>query len=639
MHPKWRLIILNADTASSLSLDNQIIEEYNKTNSIALTAETCGCAKVTVRKVLITAGLWSSKTSRLVADLWEHGCSVKEIADQLCITEKAVNTYLPYTRGHYGERRSSDALKSSCYRERMNTAAGNMLCKSDAEMFAGDSAPDSNENNILTCENPAGQSVISNREGSIGTMNEAYQKPDSNSFEAHREERQRLLEQIALNKPFTDDNSWLAISGADSTPRVYHLRLELGASGYVGFGQFKDLESDLGKEESAHLFRLAKAETGITRDILVPSDMNLHALHYAIQQAFGWQNSHLHSFQLMEDDFNRLTAGRVGGYMDLCGILFRWSSEDTDDLCWDDDYAPEQSVKTWLRKKYSRPFRDFSVWDTRFIGKRYAQKFTADHPEITRDMRVMLQNIDFCCDLTENLLISDIFTERPCGAWSLPELQLWKNCTLTEAARRDALFSLQQALKREDYDLGSNLAWARIEDSFAANFSELTKWRTSQKIIEQRLWWDKSDGTTKNREYIRQETGMDAEDAYRYGEEQIRELTVACWPLFVSYSVHPQPFVNELLYNYDFGDDWKVKITLINSYPSGSEYEEIAKKGRPVCIDVDGLNLVDDVGGTSGYYRFLQAINGDDPIEKRENLEWARGLGWTGRRKKPENIL
>lgn len=30
----------------------------------------------------------------------------------------------------------------------------------------------------------------------------------------------------------------------------------------------------------------------ITRDILIPSDMPLHNLHYAIQKLFGWQNSH-----------------------------------------------------------------------------------------------------------------------------------------------------------------------------------------------------------------------------------------------------------------------------------------------------------------------------------------------------------
>ena len=39
----------------------------------------------------------------------------------------------------------------------------------------------------------------------------------------------------------------------------------------------------------------------ITRDILIPSDMPLHNLHYTIQRLFGWQNSHLRSFYLPEE--------------------------------------------------------------------------------------------------------------------------------------------------------------------------------------------------------------------------------------------------------------------------------------------------------------------------------------------------
>ena len=39
---------------------------------------------------------------------------------------------------------------------------------------------------------------------------------------------------------------------------------------------------------------------------------------------------------------------------------------------------------------------------------------------------------------------------------------------------------------------------------------------------------------------------------------------------------------------------------------------------------------------------FLEEINSNDPDdeEERENTKvWARGMGWTGRKKKPESIL
>ena len=52
-----------------------------------------------VRKILITAGAWSSPTSRKVADLQAAGKSLDEIAAALGITRNAVLSYTPYDRG------------------------------------------------------------------------------------------------------------------------------------------------------------------------------------------------------------------------------------------------------------------------------------------------------------------------------------------------------------------------------------------------------------------------------------------------------------------------------------------------------------------------------------------------------------
>ena len=75
----------------------------------------------------------------------------------------------------------------------------------------------------------------------------------------------------------------------------------------------------------------------ITRDILIPSDMPLHNLHYAIQKLFGWQNSHLRSFYLPERVYSELTDDTVRGWSDLVGILFQ-PPEAEKDVFWDDDY-------------------------------------------------------------------------------------------------------------------------------------------------------------------------------------------------------------------------------------------------------------------------------------------------------------
>ena len=114
----------------------------------------------------------------------------------------------------------------------------------------------------------------------------------------------------------------------------------------------------------------------ITRDILIPSDMPLHNLHYAIQRLFGWQNSHLRSFNLPKQIYDKLTGGTVKGWSDLVGILFQPPSEAERDIFWDDDYK-SGSIKVWLRKKYTGPYI--------YGGK-------MEHPEVARqDIEELLE--------------------------------------------------------------------------------------------------------------------------------------------------------------------------------------------------------------------------------------------------------
>jgi len=119
-----------------------------------------------------------------------------------------------------------------------------------------------------------------------------------------------------------------------------------------------ELKNDhLNDAEKAILRKYGESSTGdsISRNILIPSDMPLHNLHYAIQRLFGWQNSHLRRFVLPEEIYNRLTGGTVKGWADLVGILFQPPGECEHDVFWDDDYQ-SGSIKTWLKKKYTGPY-------------------------------------------------------------------------------------------------------------------------------------------------------------------------------------------------------------------------------------------------------------------------------------------
>lgn len=78
------------------------------------------------------------------------------------------------------------------------------------------------------------------------------------------------------------------------------------------------------------------------------------------------------------------------------------------------------------------------------------------------------------------------------------------------------------------------------------------------------------------------------------------------------------PVCDNLYYNYDFGDNWMVKITassgagdlLESGRLTQEELDEAIKiltdKYTPVCIAQDEYPVLDDVGDMSGYIEFLK---------------------------------
>ena len=111
------------------------------------------------------------------------------------------------------------------------------------------------------------------------------------------------------------------------------------------------------EKEKELLKKHGHMKNSISRDILVPSDITLHALHYVIQRAFGWQNGHLHNFSLPDHVFEELTDNRFSAWAELAGVYFRFPTENFEDIYWDDDYEENQSFKSWLKKKYTGPYQ------------------------------------------------------------------------------------------------------------------------------------------------------------------------------------------------------------------------------------------------------------------------------------------
>lgn len=103
----------------------------------------------------------------------------------------------------------------------------------------------------------------------------------------------------------------------------------------------------------------------ISREFLVPDDIQLWAIHYVLTTAFGFLNEHLHAFRLTDDDMKRLTGNKAEGWYYLVGKLFRtpvmYGHEE--DPFWCDDYR-SGSFRAWRRKKYTGPYVYRGTCDT-----------------------------------------------------------------------------------------------------------------------------------------------------------------------------------------------------------------------------------------------------------------------------------
>ena len=559
-------------------LYQRVIDSYQELGSIIAVRMRLHISEVKIRRVLITEGLWSSKTSRQIRSLSDKGMTVQEIAETLNTTQKAVEAYMPYRRGSYvdGEQ-SAAASRCESYRRRMKSAAGNQVFHSKPRM-----------------------------------------------------DPERLYGEIM-----------------EKRPNIMRLRLELIIDG---------------QEELSVLQAYGKAKTGIVREVFVPANTTLHALHYMIQRAFGWQNSHLHHFEFpkaVQDTLLRSVATPGQSdilYLDwekLCGLYYRFPDYDDKDVCWDDDYEPNESVRSWLRKKYTGPYKYEGFSEHYLECKNSSGLFRHKNqmiriPPTFEEYQTALQSgqkaIDRiksldavtyyeasrCFDagmneLLERLPLIDLIypkTIEPPDIWSKEVPDLCRKAMKASCTATDSLHELQYAL-------------ICASDLYEKN--EQTGWRAYEQAYK---------------EYKRFVSQFDAKTI---------------------------PVSDSLVYLYDYGDGWQVDITCEEVYytkdvfdhpdeygyvivPITKEhymestegynqnnqpvFDEIRKQialvvttYRPLCIFADGLNVMDDVGGIPGFCSFLASIHEGSQSDKEGQLARARGQGWTGRKIPPERML
>ena len=543
-------------------LYQKIIDDYKVTGSVKRTAENLGTTLVRAQRVLITEGLWSSQASEAVWELRKEGLDVKAIADKLCVTEKTVQAYLPYTKGYYSKMvKSDDARRSEEYRGRKQNAMKSRV------------------------------HYVENGE----KMKEVI----------HYTDLRDGLRPIDLPEKHVC-----------KAPSVFLLHLEL-------------VTGHMDEEERDILRKYGKALQGISRDILVRSDMTFHALHYAIQRAFGWENSHLHKFSFTTETFNLLTDGTPAEDSDMvpwfelydgslmkwaerCGTYFRFPTEDLDDLYWDDNYNGEVSIKSWLRRKYTRNYYYGGSSEHFVNARREALRFAEENRDrISNGITIGQAGEDMIFEHDPNELLERLKLEEvlfPAGVKS-PDKEILE----AQDRARQALY-------------------------------EKTCGKYTDEGVPKKL----------NRQLYY--------DDLPWCEDDVRVL----------------PVTNELRYFYDYGDGWEVRIRCTDGYYTNDRYDDnddgfvvaiidgkqaieemrvynlrderltgeesrdiasVRVHDKPVCIGLDGLPVMDDVHGIHGYIEFLKELHEGEPEEREENKTWAKGMGWTGRLGKAGSVL
>ena len=351
------------------------------------------------------------------------------------------------------------------------------------------------------------------------------------------------------------------------------------------------LELDMeyvGEEEKELLKKHGHMKNSISRDILVPSDITLHALHYVIQRAFGWQNGHLHNFSLPDYVFEELTDNRFSAWAELAGVYFRYPTENFEDIYWDDDYEENQSFKSWLKKKYTGPYQ----------YKGFSEHYLHNQEEV----RGMFSRWD---EITVHEFVWNA-EEQP-----KPYNVKLKDATIKQVTNAFADIFFYELLERLPL---TSLLYTEQENSIA-EAKEHAK-RQLKEICFKDIYEQYESTNFKSR-------------------KQRREF-------LEKYNIDVLPVTYQLNYSYDYGDGWEVKITcdgmLSKDEIEQSIFEEVIEKHRPVCIAKDGIELVDDVGGIHGFCEMLETIYecefyDEEAVEERESmLAWAQMMGWTGRR-------
>lgn len=593
--------------------------------SIKETARVMEIARTKVKKILITLGRIESPLPKDVLKEVGGGVPLRAISYETGISVSTLSTYIPYkTAMHDGEIKSYEAVRKQRYRAYINSLP-------DRVRSVPEEQKEINEEWV--------EQSLSVNDG------QKYVKEQSEEMEKNKEENQypgsindRSIPELkevglmeGIDRPF--DLVRLHLELKDNDNIVYlNTKKKEGESDEVFAERVRSIVS-----KPLRLYGGVQHGHTITRDIIVPMDITLHALHYVIQKAFGWENSHLHSYTIPERYLMQLLKGGVMDWSKLVGILFVSPYMDEGAPFWDDDYE-RGSIRTWLRKKYTGPYISLSRAESYVQCTGEIEEFLKRH-QGERYVVGYVEEVDGSSDGSE--AIKHVAIE--CYPVKDKDHPYYKD----RAKHIKGYFTKEMNFEELPYGAIRSLTY---ENDFKQILERLT-------LGEVLAFGD--------RQLIDETHPMaDCESIYTDLDELLEEIQDL--HDFEYYMKHDTPdkqpmmlsVTDTLLYKYDFGDNWRVEIR--GSFNCADLVEEdrvtqeeidaamtkVWKTHRPVCIASDGLCVMDDVGGIDGFKTFLEEISidtktaDDEDIENKKSwLEWAKGQGWSKRKSAPKNLL
>ena len=348
---------------------------------------------------------------------------------------------------------------------------------------------------------------------------------------------------------------------------------------------------------------LAEAEKSISREVAVPGDMTLYGLHLLIQRAFGWKNIHLHKFKLRDRDFDKLSGGCTETVLKLCGVIIRPQSEDGFE---------------WHRHELARSgifTEDILIEDSLYLNMIMAEGLRESFEKCRAGYGAGKRErlLTGCNRLLERLRIEEVFKEEEGNRYfdsAYEKRRLWKERMLKTAEEAAVRLETEKCRDIEGFSDMENA----VRDYISCRKAYISA-MSHVKSKEAKLQEPEAAVCGKK------DTALMA-CALRDAAEAAHAFTKTFDPVI-------EPFFSAVEYRYDSGDEWCVNVTCSGMLETGDGIRDV-----PRLISTDGLNPMDDIGGTDGFFDFLRQLKDSEGEETVRLEELARLYGW--KREKPE---